>query len=71
MSRDEKYVQRRQKNNVASKRSRETRKQKYVNIEQQSIDLETANAELRHKVTELEALAEEMKQILIQRMVAK
>ena len=71
LSRQERYVHRRQKNNVASKRSRETRKQKFVSMEQQAVELEADNERLELKITELEQLAKEMKEILIQRMVAK
>jgi len=67
----EKYIQRRIKNNIASKRSRESRKQKFVSLDQQAVELERNNAKLRLKITELEELAKEMKEALIQRMVAK
>lgn len=70
-SKQNKYKERRRKNNIASRRSRETRKQKFSGMEGKAMELEASNAALRVRVTELEALAKEMKEILIQRMVAK
>jgi hypothetical protein len=67
-SKEQKYLERRRKNNIASKRSRETRKQKFTAMEQQAIDLEKANEDLRAKVTQLEELAKEMKDALIKRL---
>lgn len=67
----EKYVERRMKNNIASKRSRNTRKQKYVNMEEEAERLETLNRMLEHKVTELETLASSMKASLIQRLAKR
>jgi len=63
-----KYIARRQKNNVASKRSRETRKQKYVDMEQKSLELEKENKELEIKVKEMELLTKKMKDILVKRL---
>jgi len=68
LSKEVKYLERRRKNNIASKRSRETRKQKFTAMEQQAIDLEKANENLRAKVTQLEELAKEMKDALIKRL---
>jgi len=70
-SKTQKYLERRRKNNIASKRSRETRKEKFSSMEQKAADLERDNAKLREKVTELEALTKRMREILIQRMVKK
>lgn len=64
----EKYVQRRQKNNVASKRSRETRKQKFTDMEDRANELEAHNQELSLKAEQLEKLAKKMKDILVQRL---
>ncbi|KAK2155299.1 hypothetical protein LSH36_243g02007 [Paralvinella palmiformis] len=68
MNDKEKHVLRRLKNNVASRRSRQTRKQKFVNMEKKAEELEIANAELRDRVTMLEHLAKEMKDNLIKCM---
>lgn len=64
----ERKVQRRIKNNVASRRSRETRKQKFSSMEEEAMDLERKNKELSQKVIELETLAKQMKAILVQRL---
>lgn len=68
-SNDSKYLERRRKNNIASRRSRETRKQKFRGMEEQVIDLEAKNDELRQKVAELEKLTKSMKDILVKRLV--
>lgn len=65
----EKYVERRSKNNIASKRSRETRKQKFSTMEEEVESLQERNQELEAKVHELEAMAKDMKAMLIQRLV--
>lgn len=64
-----KYKERRVKNNIASKRSRETRKQKFVQMEDQTLELERSNAELRVKIEQLEKLTKQMKDTLVQRLV--
>ena len=64
-SKDNKYLERRRKNNIASRRSRETRKQKFVNMDRQAEELEAQNAKLRIKVAELEKLTKIMKDILV------
>lgn len=64
----EKYLERRKKNNIASKRSRETRKQKFTEMELQTQRLEQQNEELRKKVESLEAMAKEMKETLIHKL---
>ncbi len=66
--RDQKYYQRRHKNNIASKRSRETRKQKFATMEQQAVDLAKKNEALKVKVAELEELTKLMKESLIQKL---
>lgn len=66
-----KYKIRREKNNVASRRSRQTRKQKFVDMEDRSEILEKENAELRKKIDMMEALAKSLKQHLVSKMVAK
>lgn len=68
---EEKYRIRRDKNNVASKRSRETRKQKYVVMEERATELETINAGLRIKIEKLEALTKQMKEALVERLAKK
>lgn len=65
---EEKYRQRRQKNNVASKKSRQSRKQKYVRMEEQACELEKENQKLREKVEELEKLTKMMKDTLVKRL---
>lgn len=67
-SKAEKYLERRKKNNIASKRSRETRKQKFTEMELQAQRLEQHNEELRKKVESLEAMAKEMKETLIHKL---
>jgi len=66
-----KYVERRIKNNVASKRSRDTRKQKFVDMEQQAVDLVEQNEMLTKKIAEMEKLAVSMKHKLVQFMAKK
>jgi len=66
--RGQKYRERRDKNNVASKRSRATRKQKYVNMEETASKLERENEELRQRALEMEKLTKEMKAILVKRL---
>lgn len=63
-----KYVERRIKNNIASRRSRQTRKQKFSDMEHQAEQLEIANEKLRQQVTELEKLTKVMKDILVQKL---
>lgn len=70
-TRTEKYFERRRKNNIASKRSRETRKEKFTVMEQKALDLEQHNIQLRQKVAELEAMTKRMREILIEKMVKK
>ncbi|XP_060075566.1 uncharacterized protein LOC132555232 [Ylistrum balloti] len=67
----EKYRERRVKNNIASRRSREIRKQKYVNMEEEAERLVAENAKLRERITEMEQLAKEMKATLISKLAGK
>ncbi|KAK6971180.1 hypothetical protein BgiMline_026885 [Biomphalaria glabrata] len=67
----DKQAVRRMKNNVASKRSREQRKQKFVEMDQEAEDLIVANETLRKKIVELEKLAQEMKAQLVAKMSGK
>jgi len=62
---------RRIKNNIASKRSREQRKQKFVDMDNEAEELEKANDVLRNKIVELEKLAKEMKELLVAKMSGK
>ena len=64
----EKKSHRRVKNNIASRRSRETRKSKFQSMEEEAVELEKKNKELSQKVIELETLAKQMKAVLIQRL---
>lgn len=63
-----KYLERRKKNNIASKRSRETRKNKFVEMDEQSLQLEQANEALRARIEELEGLTKRMKEALVAKL---
>lgn len=67
----DKYRERRDKNNEASRRSRFIRKQKYVEMDKEANKLEVKNEALRKKIVELEELAKTMKAILIKKMTEK
>lgn len=67
----DKYRNRRIKNNIASKRSRETRKQKFQDMEKKAVELEKANAELKQKVELLEQLTKQMKETLVKKLAGK
>ncbi|KAH9494832.1 hypothetical protein Btru_017937 [Bulinus truncatus] len=67
----DKQAVRRMKNNVASKRSREQRKQKFVEMDQEAEQLIIANENLRKKIVELELLAQQMKAELVAKMSGK
>ncbi|GFS14614.1 transcription factor protein [Elysia marginata] len=62
---------RRQKNNIASKRSREQRKQKFSELDREAEELIVKNAALRQKIAELEKVAREMKAVLVAKMSGK
>jgi len=59
------YVERRRKNNVASKRSRETRKRQLTNMEEEAVRLEQENIRLKQRVMELERMTQTMKSALM------
>jgi hypothetical protein len=63
-----KYLERRKKNNVASKRSREIRKTKFMEMDDQAAVLEKANEELRGKIEQLERLTVAMKEALVAKL---
>lgn len=65
------YRERRDKNNEASRRSRQTRKLKYKEMDEEADILIVKNEALRRKIAELEELAKIMKATLIQKMTAK
>lgn len=67
----DKYRERRDKNNEASRRSRQIRKYKFLEMDREANELEVKNEALRKKITELEALAKTMKAVLIQKMTEK
>lgn len=62
---------RRQKNNIASKRSREQRKQKFSDLDREAEELVVKNEALRKKIAELEKVAKEMKALLVAKMSGK
>lgn len=68
---EDKYRVRREKNNIASKRSREIRKRKFVDMEQEAERLEEENKRLEVRIVELEKLAKQMKEILVAKMAGK
>ena len=70
-SKDEKYIERRTKNNIASKRSRKTRKEKFVSMEERADNLVIENKELAQKIVKMEALAKAMKEALVKKMASK
>lgn len=63
-----KYLERRRKNNIASKRSREIRKNKFLSMDEEAAELEKANAELREKIEQLESLTKRMKEALVAKL---
>lgn len=65
---DDKYRERRRKNNIASRRSRELRKRKMETTEQRAQELEEENKRLRARVEELERTGRLMKELLLQRL---
>lgn len=62
------YLERRRKNNAASKRSRETKKTKMVGMEEQAVVLESENNSLRERIVELERLSALMKSLLVKKV---
>lgn len=67
----EKQAERRVKNNIASRRSRQTRKQKFVAMEEEAEMLQAKNAELTKTVADLEKKVKKMKEDLIKRLAKK
>lgn len=65
---DEKYRQRRDKNNLASQVSRARRKANRVDMSERVTQLETTNAELRRRVEEMTAEAEQLRKLLVERL---
>lgn len=59
------YRERRNKNNVASRRSRSRRRNKFTDMEDRADDLESENEHLRKKIEELTQIAEESRECLI------
>lgn len=68
---EDKQTIRRIKNNVASKRSREQRKAKFAEMDQEADYLTEENERLRGKIAELEKIAKEMKALLVAKMAGK
>lgn len=66
-----KYIERRMKNNIASRRSRQTRKQKFIDMEVQADELELANEKLKKQVAELEKLTKVMKDMLVTKLAGR
>jgi len=60
-----KYRQRRDKNNLASQRSRATRRQREVDMADQAVKLEAENARLKVRIDELTVIAEEARKCLV------
>jgi hypothetical protein len=63
-----KYLERRRKNNAASKRSREIKKNKLADMEVQVVDLEQNNDCLRRRIDRLERLTTMMKSLLVHKV---
>jgi len=65
-----KYLERRKKNNIASKRSREIRKNKFQEMDGETAQLEEANEELKKRIELLESLTKRMKDALVAKLSA-
>jgi len=65
-----KYLERRKKNNMASKRSREIRKNKFLGMDEEAMKLERSNEELKKRIEQLESLTKRMKEALVARLAA-
>ena len=59
------YLERRHKNNAASKRSREVRKRQLLSMEDEVVQLELRNVQLRQRVAELERATELMRSTVV------
>ena len=68
---DQKYRERRVKNNIASRRSREIRKMKFSEMDEEANRLVVVNSELRVRIEEMEKVAKDMKALLVQKLAAK
>ncbi|XP_077996564.1 uncharacterized protein LOC144449893 [Glandiceps talaboti] len=66
-----KYRERRDKNNIASKRSRETRKMKDSEMEQKAVELEESNNKLKETIEELTAHTEFLRKKLIETLSSR
>jgi len=62
------YLERRRKNNAASKRSRETKKNRMAEMEVQAVNIEQENEDLRVRIAELDRLTKLMKSMLVQKV---
>ena len=71
LTKEDKYVERRIKNNIASRRSRQTRKDKFASMEDKAITLAEENEALTKKIELMESLAKAMKDALIKKMAGK
>jgi predicted nuclease with TOPRIM domain len=65
---DDKYHDRRQKNNVASQVSRSKRRAKHKDMFSRVEELELANAQLRERVQEMEGEAAQLRKRLVQKL---
>jgi uncharacterized protein YlxW (UPF0749 family) len=65
-----KYRRSRDLNNVASKRCRENRKQRQIQLEQEAEQLQKKNAELRCRLSLLEARVRRVKTYFMTKMLA-
>jgi hypothetical protein len=62
------YLERRRKNNAASKRSREIKKNRMADMEIQAVHIEKENECLRERIVELDRLTKLMKSLLVQKV---
>ncbi|XP_013405675.1 uncharacterized protein LOC106170376 [Lingula anatina] len=67
---NDRYGERRRKNNIASKRSREQRKNKYIEMEEEAVRLAKENSELQAKIELLEKATKDLKQVLVQKLTS-
>lgn len=65
------YREKRDKNNVASQRSRRMRKEKFLEMDEQVVALETQNQAMREKIVKMEALAKAMREALVSKISGK
>lgn len=68
VSPQEKYIEKRNKNNVASKISRASRRQKYKDMEVEAKILKVENEHMAKRIVEMENLAKVMKDMLVKKM---